>query len=88
MSTRESTITQKGQVTIPIEIREQLGLKPKDRVRFDIEDGVVVMKPVESKILTYYGSVPMKLPDDDRALREEIERAFADEVVDRLRREE
>lgn len=32
-----STITRKGQVTIPAEIRKHLGLKPKDKVAFVIE---------------------------------------------------
>jgi len=29
-----STVTSKGQVTIPKEVRDQLGLKPGDRVHF------------------------------------------------------
>ncbi len=33
----ESRLTQKGQVTIPAEIRARLGLKPRDRVRFEVE---------------------------------------------------
>jgi AbrB family looped-hinge helix DNA binding protein len=30
------TLTSKGQVTIPLEIRERLGLTPGTRVRFDV----------------------------------------------------
>lgn len=30
-----ATITSKGQVTIPVEIRERLGLKAGDRIEFD-----------------------------------------------------
>ena len=37
MRERETTLTQKGQVTIPQEIRTQLGLKPKDKVIFEME---------------------------------------------------
>jgi AbrB family looped-hinge helix DNA binding protein len=37
-------ITRKGQVTIPAEIREQLGLLPETEVDFRIEDGHVVME--------------------------------------------
>jgi antitoxin PrlF len=29
-------VTSKGQVTVPMEIRERLGLKPGDRLRFDL----------------------------------------------------
>ena len=42
----ESAITTKGQATIPKPIREHLGLKPGDRVKFFIHpDGTVVMLP-------------------------------------------
>lgn len=36
-------ITSKGQVTIPIEIREQLGLLPNTEVEFSIDRGAVRM---------------------------------------------
>src|SRR5213082_940855 len=42
----ESTITVKGQATIPKAIREHLGLKPGDRVKFFVHpDGSVVLLP-------------------------------------------
>lgn len=42
----ESAITVKGQATIPKAIREHLGLKPGDRVKFFVHpDGTVVMLP-------------------------------------------
>ena len=34
-------ITSKGQVTIPIEIRERLGLLPHTEVRFEVEGNAV-----------------------------------------------
>ena len=34
-------ITSKGQVTIPIEIRERLGLLPNTEVRFEVEGSTV-----------------------------------------------
>ncbi len=34
-----ATITSKGQVTVPVEIRRYLGLKTKDRISFVIEPG-------------------------------------------------
>ncbi len=41
-----STITSKGQTTIPGEIRRHLKLKPGDRVEFVVErDGKVVLVP-------------------------------------------
>ena len=42
----ESAITVKGQATIPKAIREHLGLKPGDRVKFFVHpDGTVVVLP-------------------------------------------
>lgn len=42
----ESAITAKGQATIPKAIREHLGLKPGDRVKFFVHpDGTVVLLP-------------------------------------------
>ncbi len=42
----ESAITVKGQATIPKPIREHLGLKPGDRVKFFMHpDGSVVLLP-------------------------------------------
>jgi AbrB family looped-hinge helix DNA binding protein len=45
-TTMESAITVKGQATIPKSIREHLGLRPGDRVKFFVHpDGSVVLLP-------------------------------------------
>jgi antitoxin PrlF len=42
----ESALTVKGQATIPKSIRDHLGLKPGDRVKFFVHpDGTVVLLP-------------------------------------------
>jgi len=42
----ESAITVKGQATIPKPVREHLGLKPGDRLKFFLHpDGTVVLLP-------------------------------------------
>ena len=41
-------ITSKGQVTIPIEIREKVGLLPDTEVEFKITGNTVVLKKVGS----------------------------------------
>lgn len=38
---RATTMTSKGQVTVPVEIRRRLGLRPGDKVRFE-DDGSTV----------------------------------------------
>ena len=41
----EATVTSKGQITIPADIRQAMGLKTKDRVVFTImPDGTTVMR--------------------------------------------
>ncbi|MGH2534509.1 MAG: SRPBCC domain-containing protein [Thermomicrobiales bacterium] len=53
-----SRINQKGQITIPAPIRDRLGLKPGDRVRFILEDGGVRIERMESFLRDSYQSVP------------------------------
>lgn len=43
--TVSAKISSKGQVTLPREIRERLGVQDGDRVRFEVENGVVVLYP-------------------------------------------
>ena len=41
-----AAVTSKGQITIPLEVRKKLGLKPGDRVRFiEGEHGEYILKP-------------------------------------------
>jgi AbrB family looped-hinge helix DNA binding protein len=47
---RSSTISSKGQITVPQEIRKRLGLEPGDRVEFVVEEGRTVMRPVRSEV--------------------------------------
>jgi antitoxin PrlF len=37
-----STVTSKGQVTIPVEVREYLGIKTNDKIAFVIDDDGIV----------------------------------------------
>jgi antitoxin PrlF len=43
---RIATMTSKGQITIPLEVRTQLGLRQGDRVEFALEDGTAVLRPL------------------------------------------
>lgn len=45
-----STISSKGQVTVPIEVRHRLGLKQGDRVEFVFEDGRTVLKTARVEV--------------------------------------
>lgn len=41
-----TTLSQKGQIVLPKEIRESLGLKPTDRFEVDIKDEKVILSPI------------------------------------------
>ena len=45
MSEITAKITSKGQITLPREIRDVLGVHDGDRVRFTLQDGQVVLYP-------------------------------------------
>jgi bifunctional DNA-binding transcriptional regulator/antitoxin component of YhaV-PrlF toxin-antitoxin module len=43
-----STLTIKGQATIPLVIRRFLKVKPRDKIAFRIDNGKVLLEPVQS----------------------------------------
>lgn len=53
-----ATITSKGQITLPVEIRRALGVGPGDRVSFrTTSDGRVVVEPETLDLRSLKGSV-------------------------------
>ena len=50
-----SSVTSKGQVTIPVTLREKLGLKPGDKVAFVEKAGEVVLQRVENRVESVFG---------------------------------
>jgi AbrB family looped-hinge helix DNA binding protein len=56
-----STISSKGQITVPIEVRHRLGLRQGDRVEFVYEDGRTVLRPARTEtnpFTAYLGAFP------------------------------
>lgn len=71
----KTKLTSKGQVTIPKEVRERLGLRPGDEMEFTERDGVyLVVKCVDASPLIKYrgylkhlaGKDPDQLVEDMR----------------------
>lgn len=75
----ESTITAKGQTTLPKAVREALSVHPGDRVRYVIQDGQVRLLGVRP-IKRLYGALQhhgpaITLDDMDHAIAEGARRA-------------
>lgn len=65
-----STITQKGQVTIPAAIRAALGLQPRQRVVITRDDTGVNIRP-SPDIFSLLGSIkPRSRPENFRKMRQ------------------
>lgn len=73
MSDNLATITKKGQVTIPAEIRKALGLKPRDKVAFILDHDVVRLELSSSVLKAGFGAVkPRREPEDFKELRGKV----------------
>jgi AbrB family looped-hinge helix DNA binding protein len=77
----ETTMTQKGQVTIPAEIRSRLGLKAHDKVVFELEGNVVKLRRAPSRVLQAFGSFGPVSTADILDAREQFEHGVAEEVL-------
>lgn len=77
----ETSVTQKGQVTIPVEVRNRLGLKPRDRVVFELDGDTVPLRPASSTVRRHFGTVaPIQKPEDFASLRTAFEEGVAQEA--------
>jgi antitoxin PrlF len=53
-----ATLTSKGQLTLPKEIRDQFNLKAGDKIDFIVKsDSTVVMKPINTDVRQLFGSL-------------------------------
>lgn len=77
-----TTVTKKGQVTIPKKIREALGLREHDKVVFIHRNNEVVLKPIKGTILNLRGSVkPRRKPENFETIRKEVKGAITRRIA-------
>ena len=50
-----ATLTSKWQVTIPADVRKKLGLRPRERLSFQVSDEGMVVRPVRD-LMDFYGA--------------------------------
>jgi antitoxin PrlF len=71
-----STLTIKGQTTIPAEIRHALGLKPGDHLAFEVEDGKIILTKIAPFEKAWHEALSQTLaeewlsPEDESAYRD------------------
>ena len=82
-----STVTSKGQVTVPVEIRRALGLKPQDKIVFRMVGGKVEVGPLPMTLDEAYGSVrPLATPEDFAAIRATVREERVDKLTAKSKR--
>ncbi len=81
-----SVVTQKGQVTIPAEIRRALGIKANDRITFVLQEDRVCIEPIAETLDSIYGAVePIERPEDFQRRRDD---AIDDHIESTMREAE
>lgn len=55
---RVTTLTTKGQVTIPKEIRDEFGLRPNDKIEFSIVNGYITLRKARFTLAEMQGMLP------------------------------
>ena len=82
----QSTVTDKFQTTIPLEVRKALKLAPRQRVSYELRtDGSAVIRPVPG-LDELFGSLTLNRPvastrEEKRAAREAIAREAGNEGI-------
>jgi AbrB family looped-hinge helix DNA binding protein len=89
-----SRMTSKGQVTIPKEIRDKLGLEPGDEVGFREEGGQMVIKAEDPgvasedaadrmvRVLVEFGKTAKRIPMTDKELMDLTRGPFSNADAD------
>lgn len=76
-----STVTAKGQITIPADIRNRFKIQPNDRVDFFVDDERIVITPVKT-LKQLRGVVTPVATGGIAGEREEAMRTVAERVAD------
>ena len=80
-----SSVTSKGQTTIPKSVRDALGIKDGTPLRWRLKDGVLVVT-AKTKRLEDFAGLLGKPPNGRHASIEEMSEAILDEAAERFRR--
>ncbi|MBN9308945.1 AbrB/MazE/SpoVT family DNA-binding domain-containing protein [Devosia sp.] len=79
----QSTVTSKGQTTVPKELRDALGIKEGTPLRWKLENGVLTVRPKTRRLENF---VPLAPPNGKHLTVEEMDEAIGEAVAERDRR--
>ena len=79
-----TTLNKSGQMTMPVEIQRLLGVKPRDRVTYVVDNGTVTLRPTRT-LESVIGAVPAIPGTTTADFDRQIEEATA-EVADEFMR--
>jgi antitoxin PrlF len=82
MNIYDSTLTSKGQTTIPIEVRSALNLRPGDKIRYMVKGNKVELRVKNKRAIDLAG----RFHDPERApvSLEDMEAAIGDAMARRI----
>lgn len=80
-----SSVTSKGQTTIPKSVRDALGIKDGTPLRWRLKDGVLIVT-AKTKRLEDFAGLLGKPPNGRRVSIDDMNEAVLDEAADRFRR--
>ena len=76
------TITPKGQVTIPAEIREKLKLYPGDKITYEDTSSGVLIKPAKKDMLADFGFLKEREHYEDLSeIRNSVRNKIAEKIL-------
>jgi len=67
-----SKVGRRGQISIPSQVRQEMGLQEGDRIAFIRRGDEVVLQPLKQTLLDLRGSVPVDGPQDFGAIRQQV----------------
>ncbi len=80
-----STVTQKGQATIPAPIRAKLGIKPGQKVLFEEKGQDIVIRNQAKMVDELYGSIKTNIKWDKKKAYEAVGKMLAERHLETLK---
>lgn len=67
-----ATVGRRGYITIPRNIRHQIGIKEGDRITLVVQGDQIILRPITQTLLDLRGSVPVSGPQDLDFIRQQV----------------